>query len=80
MVTGRIKWVNREQGFGFIETDTFSHVLFYHDCIENGCWLADFRESDSVLLEIKTTSKGPQAVRVKRFKTDSGPHPAHRMK
>jgi len=66
MTPGRVKWFNREKGFGFAETDMHSHVLVYGSCLENDCQIYDLKESDRVLLEVKTTFKGPEAVRVRR--------------
>lgn len=67
MTPGRVKWFNREKGFGFAETDMHSHVLVHGNCLENDCQIYSLKESDRVLLEVRTTFKGPEAVRVRRY-------------
>jgi CspA family cold shock protein len=67
MMKGRVKWFNRERGFGFIETDTHCHVLVHNNCPDTDCLIYDLKESDRVLLEVRNTFKGAEAVRVRRF-------------
>ena len=67
-MTGTIKWLNTDKGFGFIGDDT-GQEYFFHQSAIYGEGIADLREGDSVEFEIGEGPKGPRAENVKRTST-----------
>ena len=67
-MTGTIKKLNTEKGFGFIKNDT-GQEYFFHQSAIYGEGIADLREGDSVEFEIGEGPKGPRAENVKRTST-----------
>jgi CspA family cold shock protein len=67
-MTGTIKKLNTDKGFGFIENDTRQEYFFHQSAIY-GEGIADLREGDSVEFEIGEGPKGPRAENVKRTST-----------
>jgi CspA family cold shock protein len=67
-MTGTIKKLNTDKGFGFIENDT-RQEYFLHQSAIYGEGIADLREGDSVEFEIGEGPKGPRAENVKRTST-----------
>jgi cold shock CspA family protein len=66
MEKGQVKWFNPIEGFGFIETNNYRPLFFYHKDVEN-CALFFLRESEQVAFEIEERIQGPLAVKVKRL-------------
>ncbi|MCX7821918.1 MAG: cold-shock protein [Thermodesulforhabdaceae bacterium] len=66
MAEGRVKWFNEKKGYGFIETETQGDVFVHYTAIE-GKGFRTLHDGDRVSFEIEQSSKGPQAVRVRRL-------------
>ncbi len=66
MAEGRVKWFNEKKGYGFIETETQGDVFVHYTAIE-GKGFRTLHDGDRVVFEIEQSSKGPQAVRVRRI-------------
>jgi len=61
---GKVKWFNREKGFGFIERENGEDVFVHFSAIlVEGYKFLD--EGQSVEFEIEDSQRGPQAVNVK---------------
>ena len=67
-MTGTIKKLNTDKGFGFIANDT-AQEYFFHQSAIYGEGIADLREGDSVEFEVGEGPKGPRAENVKRTST-----------
>ena len=67
-MTGTIKTLKTDKGFGFITNDT-GQEYFFHQSVIYGEGIADLREGDSVEFEIGEGPKGPRAENVKRTST-----------
>jgi len=66
MAEGRVKWFNDKKGYGFIETENGDDVFVHYSAIE-GSGFRSLTEGEKVSFEVEQTSKGPQAVNVRRF-------------
>jgi len=64
MPEGRVKWYSEKKGYGFIETDEDSEIFLHSSGIESHGHFG-LQKSDRVTFEIKTTPRGPQAIKVK---------------
>jgi CspA family cold shock protein len=65
-VTGRIKKVVREKGFGFIQADDGSDDVFFHRSkLGPKVQFDDLREGDEVQFQTRPGEKGPQAFDVR---------------
>ena len=67
-MTGTIKRLNTDKGFGFIRNET-GEEYFFHQSAIYGEGIADLREGDSVEFEVGEGPKGPRAENVKRTST-----------
>jgi cold shock protein len=63
-VEGRVKWFNEKKGYGFIETETHGDVFVHYSNIDS-TGFRTLKELDRVTLDVETSPKGPQAVKVK---------------
>ncbi len=61
---GRVKWFNEKKGYGFIETETHGDVFVHYSNIDSSGFRT-LKELDRVTLDVETSPKGPQAVKVK---------------
>ncbi len=61
---GRVKWFNEKKGYGFIETETHGDVFVHYSNIDS-TGFRTLKELDRVTLDVETSPKGPQAVKVK---------------
>ncbi len=64
---GTIKWFSCQKGYGFIETTESDDEIFVHYSAIDGDGYRKLRHGDLVVFQMKTASKGPQAVEVRRI-------------
>src|SRR5207302_11077421 len=65
-VTGTIKRIVRDKGFGFIAPDDGSDDVFFHRSrLGPSAQFEDLREGDQVVFQTRRGEKGPQAFDVK---------------
>lgn len=62
---GKVKWFNDQKGYGFIAREDASDVFVHHTAIQMEGFRT-LREGESVMYELRESSKGPQAVNVTR--------------
>ena len=63
IMLGKVKWFNKEKGYGFIEREDGDDVLVHYSAIqEDGC--KSLTEGQEVEFEIVDGSRGPQAANV----------------
>ena len=68
-MTGVIKTLRADKGFGFIR-DASGKEVFFHQSAIFGETIDDLREGDGVEFEMgETTAKGPRAANVRRTTT-----------
>lgn len=65
-MTGIIKRLNTEKGFGFITPDGGDKDVFFHSSSLVGVVFADLHEGDKVSFETEESEKGPRATNVKK--------------
>lgn len=61
MPKGKVKWFDRDKGFGFIEQESGSDLFVHYSEVKDG----DLAEGQEVEYEIGEGRKGPCAVDVK---------------
>ncbi|MGA3119107.1 MAG: cold-shock protein [Syntrophobacteraceae bacterium] len=66
MPQGTVKWFNDQKGYGFITAEDGKDVFVHHSGIEAEGFKS-LAEGDRVSFEIEQGTKGPSAVRVKKF-------------
>ena len=65
-MTGTIKKIIRDKGFGFIEPDDGSDDVFFHrGSVAPRVRFEDFSEGDSVQFQTRQGEKGPVASQLK---------------
>ena len=67
-VTGKIRTLRVDKGFGFIKDDS-GKEYFFHQSAVYGEGLEDLREGDSVEFDVGQGPKGPRAENVRRTST-----------
>jgi cold shock protein len=68
IVTGKIRTLRVDKGFGFIKDET-GKEYFFHQSAVYGEGLEDLREGDSVEFDVGEGPKGPRAENVRRTST-----------
>ena len=65
-MTGRIKKILKDKGFGFIQPDDGSDDVFFHRSrLGPKVEFEDLREGDEVQFQVRPGEKGPQAFDVR---------------
>jgi CspA family cold shock protein len=64
-MTGTIKKIMRDKGFGFIVPDDGSDDVFFHRSRVERVQFEDLREGDEVEFQVRPGEKGPQGFAVK---------------
>ena len=67
-MTGTIRTLRVDKGFGFIKDDKGQEYFFHQSAIQ-GEGIAALREGDSVEFEVGEGPKGPRAENVRRTST-----------
>jgi cold shock protein len=67
-MTGSIRTIRAEKGFGFIK-DAAGKEYFFHRSAVNGESLEDLSEGDNVEFDMGEGPKGPRAENVRRTST-----------
>jgi CspA family cold shock protein len=68
MMTGKIRTLRVDKGFGFIK-DQNGKEYFFHQSAVYGEGIDNLREGDSVEFEVGEGPKGPRAENVRRTST-----------
>jgi len=68
MVTGKIRTLRVDKGFGFIKDETGKEYFFHRSAVY-GEGLENLREGDSVEFDVGEGPKGPRAENVRRTST-----------
>lgn len=63
MHTGKVKWFNNEQGYGFLETEGCSDIFVHFTAIQ-GEGFKTLDEGQAVTFDIIEGTRGPQAANV----------------
>lgn len=63
---GKVKWFNKEKGFGFIEQNEGGDVFVHFSAIEQDGFKT-LVEGESVKFEVIDGARGPQAVNVTKI-------------
>ena len=66
MANGKVKWFNKDKGYGFIERDGQTDVFVHYSAIE-GDGFKTLEENERVEFDMIETTKGMQATRVHRL-------------
>jgi len=64
MEEGTVKLYSEKKGYGFIQTENHGEIFMHNKGIEDHGHFG-LQKLDRVSFEIKETSRGPQAVKVK---------------
>lgn len=65
-MTGTIKKIIRDKGYGFIVPDDGSDDVFFHrGSLAPRCQIEDLNEGDSVQFQVRQGEKGPVALDLK---------------
>jgi CspA family cold shock protein len=67
-MTGKIRTLRADKGFGFIKDDA-GQDYFFHQSAIYGEGIADLREGDSVTFDVGEGPKGPRAENDRRTST-----------
>ena len=67
-LTGKIRTLRVDKGFGFIKDDAGKEYFFHQSAIY-GEGIEDLREGDSVEFDVGQGAKGPRAENVRRTST-----------
>lgn len=65
-MTGVIKRLNTEKGFGFITPEGQDKDVFFHSSALVEVTFAELHEGDAVSFDTEDSEKGPRAINVRR--------------
>lgn len=65
-MTGTIKTLVKDKGFGFIAREGEEKDLFFHSTALNGVTFDELKEGDAVSFDVTEGMKGPAATNVTR--------------
>jgi CspA family cold shock protein len=65
MIQGKVKWFNKEKGYGFIEREGGPDVFVHYSAIA-GTGYRNLEEGDLVSFEIVNGERGLQAANVRK--------------
>jgi len=63
---GKVKWLNAERGFGFIEQEDGPDVFVHFSAIQEEGFKS-LEESEEVEFEVVMADRGPQAANVVKY-------------
>ena len=66
MMTGTIKTLIKDKGFGFIAREGEAKDLFFHSKELVGVTFDELKEGDTVSFEVTQSEKGPAATQVSK--------------
>jgi cold shock protein len=66
-MTGKIRTIRADKGFGFIKDETGKEYFFHRSAVREG--FENLGEGDSVEFDIVGAPKGPRAENVRRIST-----------
>jgi len=66
MATGKVKWFNDQEGFGFISTEQGKDVFVHHSVIQ-GDGFKTLQENETVEYDFEDGPKGMKATKVRRM-------------
>jgi CspA family cold shock protein len=66
MASGKVKWWDNKNGFGFISQDNGQDVFVHHKGI-TGDGFKVLKEGEEVVFDVVASEKGPKAENVKRL-------------
>lgn len=70
MMQGKVKWFNKEKGYGFIEKNGGGDVFVHYTGI-SGNGYRNLEEGEAVTFDIVDGQRGPQAANVVRKNANS---------
>ena len=65
VATGKVKWFNRQKGYGFIIPDEGEKDLFVHHSNIDSEGFRSLEDGQSVEFEVQDGTKGPEAIKVR---------------
>ena len=66
MAQGKVKWFNREKGYGFIHMEDGQDIFVHRTAINSGGKTLTLKEGEPVSFEIEEGERGLKAVNVVR--------------
>ncbi|WP_094700805.1 cold-shock protein [Brevibacillus laterosporus] len=62
---GKVKWFNKEKGYGFIEREDGTDIFVHYTGI-NGSGFRNLEQGEQVVFDIVEGQRGPQATNVEK--------------
>ncbi|MED1666760.1 cold-shock protein [Brevibacillus laterosporus] len=62
---GKVKWFNKEKGYGFIEREDGTDIFVHYTGI-NGSGFRNLEQGEQVVFDILEGQRGPQATNVEK--------------
>ncbi|AKF94021.1 cold shock domain-containing protein [Brevibacillus laterosporus] len=63
---GKVKWFNKEKGYGFIEREDGTDIFVHYTGI-NGTGFRNLEQGEQVTFDIVEGQRGPQATNVEKM-------------